>query len=430
MQMRQSDHSSPERQWFSLSSRFWIVFASWVICLFFLLFQGGKTSFMLLCMMTILCIYLWIGKWSGISKSKGVRKLLYAGENRAIFYAGDTIEAELTVKVQMVGMAPYVMLRDQLIRRNGETLTFESLVIPNRNRNCVMKYKLPHLKRGFYSFGTSECAMEDVFGWFQHTGAIQVDSQFCVLPQTIRIPRWRMIDLRNQGYGRHAMIHRSSKETTQINGVREYIHGDRISRIHWSATAKTGQWKSKEFERESLPSMVLVLDRTQRHYATEEQFELAVSVAASLLEYSREHHIPVGLISLGKSVDFFPPGSTALHHKEIKNHLIDTNADGYADLTGQLQPYQSQTASGSFYVVISPGTNDSVLRLLQWLQHKQMTVSQVLVMFSQPGSAEGWSTLLLSQSIAVYPVQRLQELPIVLGGWSNGPVAAHDLTKS
>jgi uncharacterized protein (DUF58 family) len=268
--------------------------------------------------------------------------------------------------------------------------------------------------------------MEDVFGWFQHKGAIQVASQFCVLPQTIRIPKWRMFDVRNQGYGRHAMIHRSSKETTQINGVREYIYGDRISRIHWNATAKTGEWKSKEFERESLPSMVLVLDRTQRHYATEEQFELAVSIAASLLEFSRERQIPVGFISLGKSVDIFEPGSSTLHHKQIKDHLMDTDADGYAELSGRLQPFQSKLGTGSFYVVISPGTNDSVLRLLQWLQHKQMTVSQMLMTSPLTGSPEGWSTFCLSKGIVVYPVQRLQELPVVLGGWSNGQVAVGD----
>ncbi len=412
------------------SLRFWMIVTMWCVCLLFFLFQGGKTSFMLLAMMTLLCLYLLIGRWSGISKSTGKRELLYEGEHRLVFHAGDSIEAKLTIKVQPIGITPYVLLRDQLVRRHGETRTFESLVLPDWNRQCVMRYPLSNLRRGFYSFGESECAMEDVIGLFQHKGAITVPTQFSVLPHTIRIPKWKIFDAREQGFGRNAFIQRSTRETTQINGVREYIYGDRISRIHWNATAKTGHWKSKEFERESLPSMMLILDRTQRHYYTEAQFELAISVAASLLAYGRERHIPIGLISLGKTAEAFDAGSSAHHHKLMGDHLMETEADGYQDMSVRLQQMGAKSVHGSFYVLISPNANDKVLRLFSFLQQKQMGVSHIHLADPDGTSQDNWSAFLMSRGIPAYSIRQLQELPVVLGGWANGQVAASIISKS
>jgi len=412
------------------SLRFWMIVTIWCVCLFFFLFQGGKTSFMLLAMMSVLCLYLGIGRWSGISKSTGKRELLYDGAHRLVFHAGDSIEAKLTIKVQPIGITPYVLLRDQLVRRHGETSTYESLVLPDWNRQCVMRYTLSNLRRGFYSFGESECAMEDVIGLFQHKGTITVPTQFSVLPHTVRIPKWKIFDSREQGFGRNAFIQRSTKETTQINGVREYIYGDRISRIHWNATAKTGHWKSKEFERESLPSMMLILDRTQRHYYSDDQFELAISVAASLLAYGQERHIPLGLLSLGKTVETFEAGSSAHHHKLMNDHLMETDADGYQDLSVRLQQIGAKSVHGSFYVLISPSTNDKVLRLFSFLQQKQMGVSHIHLADPDGASQESWSAFLMSRGIPAYSIRQLQELPVVLGGWANGQVAASVISKS
>ena len=48
----------------------------YVISLLFLLFQGGKTSFMLFCIFNVLVIYLVFGRWSGIGNVTGTRRLI------------------------------------------------------------------------------------------------------------------------------------------------------------------------------------------------------------------------------------------------------------------------------------------------------------------------------------------------------------------
>ena len=109
------------------------------------------------------------------------------------------------------------------------------------------------LERGKYVFSETECASEDIFGLIEHRGKFKAKGEFRVLPRTVFIPYWQLYDRKSRLSGPQTALTRSRRETTQINGVRDYVYGDRLSRIHWNATAKTGNWKSKEFEHESVP---------------------------------------------------------------------------------------------------------------------------------------------------------------------------------
>src|SRR5690606_10053746 len=114
--------------------------------------------------------------------------------------------------------------------------------------------------------------------------------------------------------------------TTQINGIRDYVYGDRLSRIHWNATARTGKWKSKEFERESLPKMVVILDGNRSSYHSDEQFELGVSAAASVLKFGTMNALSQGLIITDENFELVPPERQTAHRNTMMNHLIVTEA--------------------------------------------------------------------------------------------------------
>ncbi len=149
---------------------------------------------------------------------------------------------------------------------------FEASLVPDWKRRGELEYTTPPLRRGFYHFAGTECSTEDVFGLFQHKAALELPYSVAVLPQTVAIKEWKQLHQLLNGTSHHSASTRAYRETTQLNGVREYIYGDRLSRIHWNATAKTGTWKSKEFERESLPKTVFLLDRAQSSYMNGEIF--------------------------------------------------------------------------------------------------------------------------------------------------------------
>ncbi|CAH0121014.1 MULTISPECIES: DUF58 domain-containing protein [unclassified Paenibacillus] len=399
---------------YTFSKRFWIILAFWLGSLFYLLFQGGKTAFMLLGMASVLTVYLTMGYWSGISRARGTRVLEQGGIPRNVFHSGEQLKAKLHVQIPGLWTTPYVVLKDRLFRRNGETLEFETLLLSHWNRSGSMEYVTPPLRRGIYTFGETECVTEDIFGLFEHKGVFKVPGHFSVFPQTVEIRNWKLFDRRRAGYARQALLNRSFKETTQINGVREYIYGDRISRIHWNATAKTGEWKSKEFERESLPVTIIVFDRNKDNYADAEQFELAVSVTASLIEYGAKRNIPMGLYSYGKSIQMFQAVQTPQNRKQILEHLLEAEADGDEPLLPRLQSDARSLGNGSVYAIVSPRADDAMLQLLRWAQRMQLVPCHLHIDGSHGTS--GWLPMIRSQGHLGYSVSALEDLPKVLGG--------------
>jgi uncharacterized protein (DUF58 family) len=64
--------------------------------------------------------------------------------------------------------------------------------------------------------------------------------------------------------------------------IREHIPGDPVRHVDWKATAKTGELKVREFTREDERKLRIVFDNPAPGIATAEEYESAVSAAASL----------------------------------------------------------------------------------------------------------------------------------------------------
>lgn len=67
-----------------------------------------------------------------------------------------------------------------------------------------------------------------------------------------------------------------------FHAIREYMPGDSRRHVHWKSTAKTGTLMVRQFEESRRARIAVVLDVLASEYETEEEFELAVSAAASL----------------------------------------------------------------------------------------------------------------------------------------------------
>jgi uncharacterized protein (DUF58 family) len=419
------------RGWFSntltskYSAKFWYFFACVFICTCFMLFQGGKLAFMLFFIMVMLSLYLWLGKWSGISQTTGSRVLLNLDKNMTV-EAGTSIAVQINMTIPGFWPIPYVMLKDRLVRRNGSELVFESSAVPDWKRRGSVEYITKPLQRGYYHFADVECATEDIFGLFKHKGSLSLYESFMVKPLTIPIKEWQQFHQSFKGHHYNSTTTRALRETTQINGVREYIYGDRLSRIHWNATAKTGTWKSKEFERESLPKTIIMVDRNRNNYKSKDEFELAVSVAASLMDYGSQKELAMGLLSVGANAVFMEPLRAPSHYRAVNQHLIDIEADGQHSLLHILKDRARNFSQGCFFVVISPQMDDTLMQALHWINHRQMNPCHILI--SNPSSsqqsmsvtrlaeAEDWLRNLRTRGMLAYAVKELQELPVVLGG--------------
>ncbi|BCG58178.1 DUF58 domain-containing protein [Paenibacillus sp. URB8-2] len=392
------------------------IFAVWCVTLLYVLFQGGKTSFMLFTMVSVLLAYLLAGGFAGVRRARGARTLSGDGDKLDVLHAGGHLRVKLEIALPGFLPLPFIIVREMLKRHNGESWVFEESVVPNFRGRGELKFQTPPLERGRYTFSDTEVASEDIFGLVEHRGTFLAQGQFRVLPRIVHIPRWMLYERNSRLSGPQASLSPSRRETTQINGVRDYVYGDRMSRIHWNATAKTGAWKSKEFEHESLPKTMLILDGTSSAYSSSAQFELAVSTVASLLGYGIRERIGIGMCCLDRNTKVFAPAESGTERQKMVQYLIDINGEGKGPLVPRLEKSSRMFPKGAYFVLISPQTGENVLRTLRWAEGMGMTPCHIQVQ-NPPGMRRGdWQDELQSHGVIGYKVSALHELPGALGG--------------
>ncbi len=67
-----------------------------------------------------------------------------------------------------------------------------------------------------------------------------------------------------------------------FHALRAYEPGDALRNVHWRTSARTGQLMVRQYEETRRSQLLLVQATAAEHYASDEEFELAVSVLASI----------------------------------------------------------------------------------------------------------------------------------------------------
>ncbi|WP_416149906.1 DUF58 domain-containing protein [Salipaludibacillus sp. HK11] len=406
------------KQWMPKGQQllFWGVLIVWMSSLLFLLFSGGKLGALMFFITTILTAYLLLlARWSGINDIVGKRISNNLNEKHRL-ETGDSIHLKTIFSIPGFWPIPYIFIRDQLIHHQLGTKIYQSSFVPDFDRNGYIEFTVPDLMRGSYKFGQTECSTGDLLNLFEHKSFLNLPSQFNVYPKTIRIREWPDVSLLKKSIFRNASASRYQKETNQIDGVREYVHGDRLSRIHWNASAKTGELKSKEFIRESIPKILLIIDQFYDAYDDDKQFELAVSATASMINYISKQQIPVGLFSPGKKVRYFKPKHGGANRHRLEDHLLYVSSDGDIPIQEALLNQRLQRLQGSLVVVITPVADDHIFHRLRWLKKMKLQPCHILLSSQASRENEKWKHRLQVEQISSYKIRSLEELPVALRG--------------
>lgn len=100
-----------------------------------------------------------------------------------------------------------------------------------------------------------------------------------VHPKTVSVPSTSLGFIRDLE-GRAARI--LTSDDIAFASIREYERGDAQRHIHWKSSAKLGQLMVRQFEQTKRSLISLVLDLDPESYASDEEFEMAVSAVGSL----------------------------------------------------------------------------------------------------------------------------------------------------
>ncbi len=228
------------------------------------------------------------------------------------------------------------------------------LVFPWFRREVQLTYVIPSLPRGYYRLEHSMISAGDFFGFIQRTKTFPLVNEFLVYPAYRHITHWPTGDGRISG--NIQVSHRRSDDVAAVRGVRDYQRGDRLSQIHWRASARGMGLKTKEFEHQSMNQIVFFCDVYKASYQDKDPqlFEMAVKLTASLVYYASRRQFPFGFVSHQKDRVVIPAGNSQAHFFRVFDQLARIMPEGDRPFSQVVNREALELPLGSTLAIVTP----------------------------------------------------------------------------
>jgi uncharacterized protein (DUF58 family) len=223
--------------------------------------------------------------------------------------AGDTVAVNVAVQNRGWLRVAWVLLEDMLpakavavgeerIKVKGKRIRLGTIAARGETE---LSYKLHFKTRGYYQIGPLVMETGDLFGLHRRYRVGSEPHFIEVYPRVLPLEGYDLASRRPVGEIR--LCHRLYEDPTRISGVREYQTGDPLNRVHWRATARTGELHCKVYEASTVAGATVLLDFHEDGYPQRGEpvrSELAVTTAVSLAHAVNVLGQQVGLISNGR----------------------------------------------------------------------------------------------------------------------------------
>jgi uncharacterized protein (DUF58 family) len=179
-------------------------------------------------------------------------------------------------------------------------------------RQVRFDYDVPTQRRGRLRVGPVRLRRRGLAGLAARTSHVGGTAEVRVLPRVLPVrsvpPGARR--------GHIGADERVAHGGTDLVGLREYLPGDDLRRLHWATSARTGTLMVRDDADPSLAHLAVVLDDREASYRLaavdpRDAFEEAVDTAASLAGAASAAGHPVRLRSVSGRLDVELPGATA-----------------------------------------------------------------------------------------------------------------------
>jgi uncharacterized repeat protein (TIGR01451 family) len=222
---------------------------------------------------------------------------------------GETVGVEVNVANTGGLPVPWVLLEDVLPAKALVESRSRLRVKKRRFKIAMMKahgeialnYEIEFLMRGYYQVGPLVLETGDLFGLHRRYRVGSAPHFVLVYPRVVPLEGFELASRRP--IGEVLLTHRLFEDPTRIAGVRNYEAGDPLNRVHWRASARTGQLYSKIYEPSTIAGATLVLDFHEAGYDANrepQRSELAVTAAVSLAHGLYQLGQQVGLVTNGR----------------------------------------------------------------------------------------------------------------------------------
>jgi uncharacterized protein (DUF58 family) len=293
-------------------------------------------------------------------------------------------------------------------------------------------------KRGAFLLGPTSLASGDPFGLFTIRKEVRAKDTLMVLPMIFPIndfpPPPGLLP------GGKAIRLKTFDVTPHAAGVREYVPGDPMKRIHWPSTAHRGRFMVKEFEQDPQADTWLFLDANREVQASmpdhalafsedgwwlrrpnvslpRDSFEYAISAAASLARFFLLDRRSVGLACAAGMTTIVPAERGERQVTKIMETLAFLQPDGKMPLLGLVTMRAKLLPIGSGVILITPSTRPELLLAVEDLLRRKLRPIVVLIKPETFGGKEESGQILsglLERNVPVCPVGYGDDLSVKL----------------
>jgi len=186
--------------------------------------------------------------------------------------------------------------------------------------------------------------------------------------------------------GGRALRLKTTEVTPYSAGVREYISGDPLRRIHWPSSARKDKLIVKEFEKDPLAEVWIFLDaskdihveslfedeneglktliwadRRRKFKLPPSTFEYSVCIAASIARYYINQRREVGLSTCGSTHLILPADRGERQMAKILDNLALLTSEGSMPLYMLVTSHLSSLIKGSTAIIITASSKEDVI---------------------------------------------------------------------
>ena len=187
----------------------------------------------------------------------------------------------VTISNPSVTRAPMLLAEEHLDYSLGDRPRF---VVPSLGSggSTHVEYAVRAHARGAHRLGPLGVRVQDPFGLTLRHTSISSHDELLVLPRVVDLADGRAL---GRGLGAEGSVpHRVALHGEDDQSIREYRDGDDLRRIHWPATARTGELMVRQEDRPAKRRATVLLDTRARSHGGKGpsgSLEWAVTLAAS-----------------------------------------------------------------------------------------------------------------------------------------------------
>jgi uncharacterized protein (DUF58 family) len=306
--------------------------------------------------------------------------------DRSRAFPGETVEIRFTLKNQGWLPLAWLTVEADLPWRLAEGKVGESPFTRARLRwltalgagtRLAWHKRVACRVRGAYLIGPLRLRTGDAFGLYPREQVRPFFTELLVYPRVIPVERLALP--LTELLGELTTPRLIFEDPSRGAGVRPYQPGDPFRRIHWKASARAGALATRQFEATTRLGILIVLDGAsyaEGGAAAGEDFELAVTAAASLANAACLNGAPFGLLATGESGARLGRASGLDHLQSVLEALARVER-GPGDLPTLLEGEGASAPPGTQLVILTRAVNPELSVRLESLRRSGRPVSVI-----------------------------------------------------